>query len=88
MLNFLIAKFSRSLVHLCYSRVNTLETNSYWKNQETKIAVSDEEGKWQYYTFDTWDEAREAVNKTREEGKAAVSMMELPYLSLQTHLYK
>ena len=42
------------------------------KNRITTIAIADELGKWQYYSFSTWDEAREAVNQARREGKAAV----------------
>ena len=48
-------------------------TNSDWKNQETRIAIFDEEkGKWEYFTLESWEEAREAVNAARREGKAAV----------------
>lgn len=47
--------------------------NSSWKNQETRIAIFSEEDKeWQYSIFDTWEEAREAINAARREGKAAV----------------
>ena len=48
-------------------------TDSDWKNQEARIAIYDDEAKsWQYATFDSWEEAREAVNAAREKGKAAV----------------
>ena len=50
-----------------------MEVNSDWKNQETRIAIFDQDVKgWQYLTFDTWEEARDAVNAARREGKAAV----------------
>lgn len=48
-------------------------TNSDWKKQETTIAIfNKEKGVWEYSTFDSWDEAREAVNTARKEGRAAV----------------
>lgn len=47
-------------------------TSSDWRQGETRVAIADAEGKWQYFIFDTWEEAREAVNKARGEGKAAV----------------
>ena len=44
-----------------------------WKKQETRIAIFDlKVNEWQYLTFDTWEEAREAVNAAREQGKPAV----------------
>jgi hypothetical protein len=47
--------------------------NSDWRNQETRIAIfSEEDREWQYCIFDTWEEAREAINAARREGKAAV----------------
>jgi hypothetical protein len=47
--------------------------NSDWKNQDTEIAIFDKEkGEWQYSIFDTWEEAREAINAARREGKPAV----------------
>ena len=50
-----------------------MEVNSDWKNQETRIAIFDQDVKgWQYLTFDTWEEARDAVNAARREGKAVV----------------
>ena len=42
------------------------------RNRSTIIAIATEEGKWKYYSFSTHDEAREAVNQARREGKAAV----------------
>lgn len=48
-------------------------TESGWKNQDTEIAIFDKEnGEWQYSIFDTWEEAREAINTARREGKQAV----------------
>lgn len=47
--------------------------NPEWKNQEARIAIFDEQaGEWKYSIFDRWEEAREAVNVARREGKAAV----------------
>jgi len=47
--------------------------DSDWKNQETRIAVFDATvQKWQYFIFDTWEEARDVINAARKEGKAAV----------------
>jgi len=47
-------------------------TNSDWKQEQTKIAVLNSDEQWQILSFETWDEARDAVNKAREEGKSAV----------------
>lgn len=47
-------------------------TNSNWKEGETTVAIAEVEGKWQYLRFSNWADARAAVNKAREEGKAAV----------------
>jgi hypothetical protein len=47
--------------------------SSDWKNKETRIAIFDTNvQEWQYSIFDTWEEAREAINAARREGKAAV----------------
>lgn len=44
-----------------------------WKDQPTKIAIADpDSGDWQYLTFPTWNEAREAINTARQQGKQAV----------------
>jgi hypothetical protein len=44
-----------------------------WKSKETRIAIFDTNvQEWQYFIFDTWEEAREAINAARREGKAAV----------------
>ena len=43
-----------------------------WKKGETRIAIANEKGEWEYFTFLTWEEAREAVNVAREQGKRAV----------------
>lgn len=46
---------------------------SDWREQQTKIAIADSEsGDWQYLTFPTWNEAREAINTARQQGKQAV----------------
>lgn len=47
-------------------------TDSNWKEGETIVAIVNAEGKWQYSSFSNWADARAAVNKAREEGKAAV----------------
>lgn len=44
-----------------------------WKQQATAIAILDDNtGKWEFFTFPSWDEARLAVNAARNQGKAAV----------------
>ncbi len=44
-----------------------------WKQQETTIAIADENNReWHFLTFPTWEEARQAVNVAIREGKAAV----------------
>ncbi len=43
-----------------------------WKNTFTTVAIANQDGSWQYITFNTWEEAREAINAARREGKAAV----------------
>ncbi|MEH2088393.1 hypothetical protein [Nostoc sp.] len=44
-----------------------------WTLQETTIAiVNDKTGEWLFLTFLSWEEARQAVNAARSEGKAAV----------------
>lgn len=48
-------------------------TDLDWKENTTTIAIFDTESiKWQFLTFDTWDEARQAVNSARSNGRAAV----------------
>lgn len=49
-----------------------LVTNAAWNREEAIVAVTDSNGEWQYLTFPTWAEAREAVNDARSKGKAAV----------------
>ncbi|ACB50079.1 hypothetical protein cce_0728 [Crocosphaera subtropica ATCC 51142] len=44
-------------------------------NEEKKVIVAilnDTTERWDYLTFDTREEARQAINKARNEGKAAV----------------
>jgi len=43
-----------------------------FRKQRTVVAIAISENEWQYLTFNTWEEAREAVNAARSEGKAAV----------------
>lgn len=44
-----------------------------WTQQETTIAIAnDETGEWEFLTFPSWEEARQAVNSARTEGKAGV----------------
>jgi len=43
-----------------------------FRKQRVVIAIAISENEWQYLTFNTWEEAREAVNAARAEGKAAV----------------
>ncbi|MEA5550792.1 hypothetical protein VB713_07355 [Anabaena cylindrica UHCC 0172] len=44
-----------------------------WRQQETTIAVAnDNTGEWEFLSFPSWEEARQAVNATRSEDKAAV----------------
>ncbi len=47
-------------------------TNEDWKREAATVAITDAKGKWQHFTFSTWEEAREAVNTARSQGKAAV----------------
>ena len=43
------------------------------KQVDITIAIADDKtGEWEYLTFATWDEARDAVNAARADGKAAV----------------
>jgi hypothetical protein len=40
---------------------------------EIRIAIAEPgSDKWQYLTFPTWNEARDAINKARRQGKQAV----------------
>jgi len=43
-----------------------------FRKQGAVVAIAISENEWQYLTFNTWKEAREAVNAARAEGKAAV----------------
>jgi hypothetical protein len=44
-----------------------------WQQQQTTIAIADPlSGDWQYLTFPTWNEARDAINTARQQGKQAV----------------
>ena len=53
--------------------MNDTDRSDDWKQQETIIAIegnSPEE--WNYITYPNWDEAMEAVEVARRQGKAAV----------------
>lgn len=53
-------------------------TESAWKNQDTEIAIFDQErDEWQYSIFDNWEEAREAVNRKNSLGKQIYPLREL-----------
>lgn len=54
--------------------MNSSQSNSQDEPTEiTTIAILDDEtGKWNYITFDTREQARQAVNEARSQGKAAV----------------
>ncbi|AFZ26891.1 hypothetical protein Cylst_4835 [Cylindrospermum stagnale PCC 7417] len=44
-----------------------------WTQQKTTIAIANDDiGEWHFLTFPSWDEARQAINAARSEGKAAV----------------
>lgn len=44
-----------------------------WTQKETTIAIAnDDTGEWEFLSFPSWEEARQAVNAARSEGKAAV----------------
>ena len=48
-------------------------SDNVWKQRETTIAIAnDKTGEWLFLTFPSWEEARQAVNAARSEGKAAV----------------
>ncbi|MEH1906302.1 MAG: hypothetical protein V7L05_32235 [Nostoc sp.] len=48
-------------------------SDNVWKERETTIAIAnDKTGQWLFLTFPSWEEARQAVNAGRSEGKAAV----------------
>lgn len=53
--------------------MNDSDRSDDWKQQETVIAIEGENlGEWNYSTYPNWDEAMEAVNVARRQGKAAV----------------
>ena len=53
--------------------MNSSEDNQDKQKAITTIAILDDKtGKWEYITFDTREEARQAVNEARKQGKASV----------------
>ncbi|MBD2386763.1 hypothetical protein [Cylindrospermum sp. FACHB-282] len=44
-----------------------------WTQHKTTIAIANDDiGEWHFLTLPSWEEARQAVNAARSEGKAAV----------------
>lgn len=44
-----------------------------WTQQETTIAITnDDTGEWEFLSFPSWEDAIQAVNAARSQGKAAV----------------
>lgn len=52
--------------------MNSESNNSNDGTQVIVAILNDDTGTWNYLTFDTREEARQAINKARNEGKAAV----------------
>ncbi|EAZ89219.1 hypothetical protein [Crocosphaera chwakensis] len=52
--------------------MNFESNNSNDGTQVIVAILNDDTGTWNYLTFDTREEARQAINKARNEGKAAV----------------
>lgn len=44
-----------------------------WRDQPTTIAIRNRDSeRWEYQTFESWNEARQALNRAREQGKVAI----------------
>ncbi len=52
--------------------MNSESNNSNDGTQVIVAILNDDTGTWNYLTFDKREEARQAINKARNEGKAAV----------------